>query len=187
MQNKQAENKQAENKQAENKQAENKQALSNVAEQAVQSKHGRGLMRFTTSTVYENSEEWTSPLPQSAVLKSLAAAFEGHGARIRREDDRVEVRFGSAWRFRLGRKRFSRSVRIPVAVEFRSRITADGTVITAHAFDTLGSHRANASNRTPSDAESAVTHRLDELLGKAAAALGVERPAPRKRAVGYTP
>ena len=132
-------------------------------------------MRSTTSTLFEVCEQWSSPLPQSAVLKTLAAAFEGDGARISREDDRAEARLGSAWSYRFWGKRFAAGrARVPVAVEFRTTITPLGTSIAARAYDMSGGRH---TNRSPSGAEESVAHRVEELLGKAAASLGVERPA----------
>ena len=132
-------------------------------------------MRSATPTMFEVSEQWMSPLPQSAVLKALAAAFEGDGAHIRREDDRAEARLGSSWRYRFWGKRFAAGrARVPVAVEFRTTITPLGTSIAARAYDMSGGRH---TNRSPSGAEESVANRVEELLGKAAASLGVERPA----------
>ena len=131
-------------------------------------------MRFTTSTLYELCEEWTSPLPQSAVLKMLTEAFDGDGARIRREDDRVEVRLGSNWRYRFWGNLFTAGrTSLPVAVEFRTSVTASGTSIAARAFDTFGFRLAGGMYF---GAGETFMNRLEDLLGKAAAALGVERP-----------
>ncbi len=130
-------------------------------------------MRSTTPTLFEVSEQWMSPLPQSAVLKALAAAFEGDGARIRREDDRAEAKLGSSWRYRFWGKRFAAGrARVPVAVEFRTTITPLGTSIAARAYDMSGGRHS-----TVSGADESVANRVEDLLGKAAATLGVERPA----------
>ena len=127
----------------------------------------------STPTLFEVSEQWMSPLPQSAVLKALAAAFEGDGARIRREDDRAEAKLGSSWRYRFWGKRFAAGrARVPVAVEFRTTITPLGTSIAARAYDMSGGRHTN-----PSGVDESVANRVEDLLGKAAAALGVERPA----------
>ncbi|MCC9175429.1 hypothetical protein [Arthrobacter sp. zg-Y179] len=63
---------------------------------------------------------------------------------------------------------------MPVAVEFRTRVTPSGTSITARAFDTFGFRFEGGMYF---GADETFANRLDVLLGKAAAALGVERPA----------
>ncbi|MBT2554276.1 hypothetical protein [Arthrobacter sp. ISL-5] len=127
-----------------------------------------GLEASRTKPTFEKTEHWSSPLSPESVSNAISRAFASEKARIRQNDDLLEVRVGSNWQYRLWGNLFSWSRReVPVALTVRVRAAGEGAHIDAHAFDTFG---FRVTDHAFFGADKTFEHRLDVLPHKAAEA-----------------
>lgn len=132
-----------------------------------------GIDGLRTGPMFEKTEHCSSQLSREATMAAIAKTFASEKARVRQDDELLEVRFGSNWQYRLWGNLFSWSRReVPVAISFRVRAVEQGVHIEAHAYDTFG---FRISDQAFFGAQETFEERLDALLHRAASAAGATR------------
>lgn len=122
----------------------------------------------------EVTERWDTALAPSVALEAVAQAFSARGAKVKRSGDRVEVRAGSNWKFRLLGNLLASGKTLPIGLDVTAASASQGSEIYAHAFDTFG---FRITDQTFFGAKDSFENRLEDLLATAAAAVGATNRA----------
>lgn len=128
----------------------------------------------SSTPIVDVTEHWVSALPASVALDAIVQAFSDLGAKVQRSSDRIEVRAGSNWKYRVLGNLLASGKTLPVALDVTAASSGKGSAVHAHAFDTFGFH---VPEQTFFGAKESFEGRLEELLTTAAAAARVANRA----------
>ncbi len=120
--------------------------------------------------IVEITERWATAVPTSVALDAVAQAFSDLGMKVKRSGERVEVRTGSNWRFRVLGNLLSSGKTLPVALDVTAASLSERPGLQAYAFDTFG---FRITDQLFFGAKESFEARLEELLTIAAAAAHV--------------